>query len=453
MRIVVLLLFVLLAPVVAAPAPADDSTPRVFVLDLDDTVQPVSLRYLERGLRIAAEEQAALIVIEVDTPGGLLESLRSMTSAILGSTVPVAVYVTPSGARAASAGFFLLLAADIAAMAPGTNTGAAHPVEVGPSQRETPSEETSDDQARDASLDKAVEDAAALARSLAEARQRPAGPAAKAVIESASYTAGEARALGLIDMIATDRPQLLAELDGRTVTRFDGRRQTLRLHGAEIVVVERTVAERVLGVIASPQVAYLLVTLGVIAILFELMSPGFFVPGIAGVISTLLGLYGLSVLPVRVSGALMIAAGLVLLVAEVFITSYGVLALAGLTCFVIGSLILVDVAAPELAIGPEVVAPVTVVLAVVVAFLAIRAVRTRRLRVQSGLEAMIGAHGRVAVAIAPAHDGKVFVHGEYWTATASLPVPEGAHVRIDAIEGLRLQVSPDLDPAHLGGPP
>lgn len=424
--------------VVTARASGASAAPRVVALELDDTIQPASLRYLERGLRVSAEHDAALVLIELDTPGGLLESLRSMTSAILASPVPVVVYVTPSGARAASAGFFLLLAADVAAMAPGTNTGAAHPVAIG-----APREDKDKPDEGDTSLDKAAKDAAALARSLAERRNRSVAEAERAVMESAAFTAEEARAHGLIDVIATDRASLLEALDGRTIVRFDARSQTLELSGAIIVPLQRTFAERLLGVIASPQVAYLLLMLGAMGLLIELTSPGLLVPGIGGALALLLGLYGFSVLPVNLNGGLLIAAGVALLVAEVFVTSYGVLAIAGIASFVAGSLMLVDAPVPELAIGPEVVIPVALLLAAVVALLSVRVARSRRLRLQSGIEAMIGEHGRVVSPIEPGHDGKVFVHGEYWNATSAQFLREGTDVRVEAIENLRLRVTPE----------
>lgn len=413
--------------------PAASAAPRVLVLDLGDTIQPASLRYVERGLRQAAEERAALVVIELDTPGGLVVSLRSMTSAILGSAVPVAVYVTPAGARAASAGFFLLLAADVAAMAPGTNTGAAHPVAIGQGGEKPEA---------DPSLDKAVKDAAALARSLAAGRDRSVAWAEKAVLESAAFTADEARGHRLIEWVVADRDALLQALDGTTLTRFDGSTQRLHLQGAEVVPLGRTFAERLLAVIADPQVAYLLLMVGAIGLLVELTNPGAVVPGLAGALSLLLGLYGFSVLPVNVAGALLIAAGLGLLVGEVFVTSYGLLAVAGIVSFVVGSLMLVDTPVPELQIGPEVVLPVAVVLAGITALLVVRAVRSRGLRPQAGVEAMIGEAGEVVAGIAPDHDGKVFVHGETWAATSAQPLPEGAKVRVEAIDGLRLRVAP-----------
>lgn len=417
-----------LAMIILALVAGSASASRIVVIDLDDTIQPASLRYLERALR-EADQDAALAIVELDTPGGLLESLRAMTSAILASEVPVAVYVTPAGARAASAGFFLVLAADVAAMAPGTNTGAAHPVAVGTAEEE------------DVSLAKAVEDAAAFVRSLAQGRGRPADLAAKAVTESASYSAEEARESGLVDVVAADRPALIAALDGRTIQRFDGRTQRLALGDPEVVPIERTFAERVLTVLASPQLAYLLMMLGALGLLVELMSPGLIVPGVGGLLLLLVGLYAFSVLPVSLVGALLIIAGLGLLVAEVLVTSYGLLAVGGIAAFLVGSLMLVDSPIPALQIGPEVVIPVAIVLAALTAFLAVRAVRTRGAKAHTGTEAMIGERGTVVAPIAPDHEGKVFVHGEYWNATATEPVPAGTPVRVDAVDGLRVRVS------------
>lgn len=424
------ILRILTIPFVLVFLPAASAAPCVVVLELRDTVQPASQRYLERGLRHAADTRAALVILELDTPGGLLESLRSMTSSILRSPVPVAVYVTPAGARAASAGFFLLIAADVAAMAPGTNTGAAHPVGVG-GKRD-----------KDTSIEKATEDTTALARSLAAGRNRSIEWAEKAVRASASYTADEARLRGLIDVIAIDRDALLRVLDGRSIRRFDGSTHTLRLTGAEITPLERTFAERVLTVIASPQVAYLLLVVGSICLLIELTSPGAVVPGIVGALSLLMGLYGLSLVPVKLVGALLMVVGFGLLIAEVFVTSYGLLAIAGVVGFVLGSLMLVDTPIPELQIGLELVVPAAAALAAFTTVLVVRAVRSQRRRPQAGVEAMIGEQGQVVASITADHDGKVFVHGEYWAATAAQPVSEGATVSVEAVDGLRLRVAP-----------
>jgi membrane-bound serine protease (ClpP class) len=419
-------------------APRVGAADRVIVLELADSIQPASLRYIERGLREAAANDTELVVIQLDTPGGLLTSLRSMTSAILRSPVPVVVYVAPPGARAASAGFFLLIAADVAAMAPGTNAGAAHPVTLG-----SPKTDDDDKPVEDVAGEKATQDAAALARALAKQRGRSVKWAEKAVTESRAYSADEARDRGLIDKVATSREQLLSELDGVTVRRPDGTTDTLYLRGLEVVVLERTFAERVLAVIADPQIAYLLLMIGAIGLLLELMSPGVIVPGVLGAISLLVGMYGLSMLPVSWVGALLIAAGLALIIAEVFVVSYGLLAVGGLASFAIGSLMLVDAPIPSLRIGPEVVIPAVVVLAGMAALLMARAIRSRKLRPQSGVEAMLGELGRVINEIDHTHEGTVFVHGEYWTATAPQRLPPGARVRIERVEGHRLHVTPD----------
>lgn len=403
----------------------------VVVIDLADSIQPASQRYLERGLEEADETGAALVVIEIDTPGGLLTSTRAMTAAILRSRTPVAVYVTPSGSRAASAGFFLLLSADIAAMAPGTNTGAAQPVAIG---------QKSDDE--DASLAKAIKDAAAFARSLAAQRGRPTKWAARAVEESRSYSADEAREYGLIDTIATSRAGLLRELDGKTVKRADGASHTLELTDAEVVELPRTFAERVLAVIADPQVAYLLLMLGALGLLIELTSPGLMVPGVLGALSLLVSLYGFSMLPVNLVGALLLIAGLGLVIAEAFVTSYGLLAIGGVVTFAIGSLMLVEGPIPDLRIGLETVAPAVIVIGALALLLVTRAVRTRRLRPRTGLDAMRGEVGEVVSAIEPGRTGTVFVHGEYWSAVAAGALPVGTKVRIEDIKDRGLRVTP-----------
>lgn len=412
----------------------------IVVLELDDSVQPASLRYLERGLRHAADHDAALVVIELDTPGGLLTSLRTMVSAILASPTPVAVYVTPSGARAASAGFFLLLAADVAAMAPGTNTGAARPISIG---QQPDGDEVIDE--------KATEDAAALARALAVQRGRSADWAEQAIRDARAYSASEALEYGLIDTVVTSRENLVHELDGTSVTRADGTAARLALDDAEILVLEHTFAERVLSVLADPQIAYLLLMLGALGLFLEVMTPGLFVPGILGGLSLLVGFYGLSMLPVSWVGALLIVAGLGLVIAEVFFATYGVLAIGGIAAFTIGSLMLVDSPVPDLQIGPEVVIPTTIILVALVLLLIPRVIRARRGRPQSGLDAMAGEIGELVNEVAPDHPGTAFVHGEYWTATATQPLAAGTRVRIEAIEGSRLRVAPV--PRTQGEPP
>jgi membrane-bound serine protease (ClpP class) len=417
------------------PAGAQARSADVVVLRLDGAVQPAAHRYLERGLRVA-DKRDAVALIELDTPGGTLVSLRLMTTAITTSPVPVVVYVTPAGARAASAGFFLLIAADIAAMAPGTNTGAAHPITIGGPGREHDKEKA------DPAITKAVEDAAALARSLAALRGRSVSAAEAAVRDSRSYSAEEARERDLVDVVAQNRQALLEQLDGRRIRRIDGTSHVLALDDAAVMVLEKTLAERFLMVIGDPQVAYLLLLLGFLGIILELMSPGATVPGVLGGISLLLALYALSVLPVRWAGVLLMVVGVALMVAEAFATSYGLLALSGIAAFVVGSLMLIDSPLPRARISLGLVVPVAVVLAATSAFLLSRVVRTRRVPAKTGLETLVGAVGELTSPIEGGPpEGQVFVRGEYWTATAERPLPRGARVRVDRVEGFRLRVS------------
>jgi membrane-bound serine protease (ClpP class) len=412
-----------LSALLAAPALAGG---RVVVLTVDDTIQPASLRYLKRGLETADRSGAVLTVIELNTPGGLLTSLRQMTTAITSADRPVAVYVTPTGGQAASAGFFLLMAADIAAMAPGTNTGAAHPVgDQGAELPKTISE-------------KVTNDAAALIRSLATQRGRPAEWAEKAVLESLSYTEREALEKKLIDLVAADRGELLGALDGREVTRFDGTKLTLALAAPEGVHVAPNTSDKLLSVIAHPNIAYLLLLLGMLGIYFELSHPGAILPGVLGGISLLLALFALSVLPVNYAGILLIVLAVVFFIAEVKVTSYGLLAVAGLVSFILGSLMLIDSPFPALRVSLSVVLPSALVAAAVIIFLLTRVLRSHRARPATGEEGIIGEIGE-AVADLDTR-GKVFVHGEYWDARAAAPIRAGSAVRIVKVVGRQLEV-------------
>lgn len=398
------------------------------VLTLDDSIQPASLRYLKRGLDTADSAGAALTVVELNTPGGLLTSLRQMTTAITNARRPVAVYVRPSGAQAASAGFFLLVAADVAAMAPGTNAGAAHPVgEQGADLPKTISE-------------KVTNDAAALIRSLASQRGRPADLAERAVTESISWTEREALDRELIEVIAKDRDELLKMLDGRRVTRFDGAEEVLKLTAPRVELVAPNAGDKLLSVIAHPNIAYLLFLLGLVGIYFELSHPGAILPGVLGGIAILLALFALSVLPVNYVGILLILLAIVFFIAEVKVASYGLLTVAGLVSFVLGSLMLIDSPIPAMRVGLAVVLPAAVVVAAVVIFLLTRVVRTHRTRPITGAEGLIGEAGEATVAVDP--EGKVFVHGEYWDAVADVPVAAGARVVVVRIAGRRLVVAP-----------
>ena len=415
-------------PLLLALAPGVWAGQRVVILTLSDSIQPASLRYLERGLEVADSSGASATIIELNTPGGLLTSLRQMTTAITAARRPVVVYVTPAGAQAASAGFFLLMAADVAAMAPGTNAGAAHPVGgEGAELAKTIAE-------------KVTNDAAALVRSLATQRGRSAEWAEKAVRDSTSYTEREALEKKLIDVVSNDRGDLLKWLDGRTVKRFDGRSEKVETTAAEVVVVAPNTGDKLLSVIAHPNIAYLLMLLGLVGIYFELSHPGAILPGVLGGVALLLALFALSVLPVNYVGVLLILLGISFFVLEVKVASYGLLTVAGLVSFIFGSLMLIRSPFPALRVGLAVVLPTALAVAFVVIFLLARVLRSYRRQPLTGAKGLVGEFGEAAVALEPS--GKVFVHGEYWEAISRAPIPKGGRVRVVKVVGLLLEVEP-----------
>jgi membrane-bound serine protease (ClpP class) len=416
---------VVVAVLLAAPAWAAD----VVRMRVDDTIQPASRQYIERVLEEAAARDAGLVVMELDTPGGLLDTTRDITSAIIASPVPVVVYVAPSGARAASAGFFILVAADVAVMAPGTNTGAAHPVG---GQGENLPEDV---------RDKATNDAAAMIRSLAEQRGRNSETAERAVRESISLTADEALAEKLIDFIAKDIDDLLAQLDGYELTRSDGETRTLELEDAEVVELEASFAERLFSVLANPNIAYLLMALGALGLYVEITHPGGIFPGVVGLVFLLLGLYSVSVLPISWAGVALIFIALMLFILEVKVASFGLLTVGGVIAFVLGSLMLFDGPIPAMRVSLGIVLPTTVVVAVLTGFLLTRVLRAHRARPITGREGLVGEVGRAIGALAPA--GKVVVHGEYWDAcSVGAAVEPGAAVRVVVVHDRRLDVVP-----------
>jgi len=394
---------------------------------VEDTIQPASQQFIERVLAEAAERGAALVVMELDTPGGLVDTTRDITTAITTSPVPVVVFVNPPGARAASAGFFILISADVAAMAPGTNTGAAHPVG---GQGENLPEDV---------RDKVTNDAAAMVRSLAAQRGRNPETAERTVIESISLTAEEALEEGLIDLIATDINDLLEQLNGLEVTRFSGDVETLDIDELQMVEFEPTFAERLFSVLANPNIAYLLMALGALGLYVEITHPGGILPGVVGVIFMLLGLYSVSVLPVSWAGVALIFVALMLFILEVKVTSYGLLTVGGVISFVLGSLMLFDGPIPALRVSMGVVLPTAVVVAVLIGFLLSRVLKAHRQRPMTGYEGMIGEVGRTIGDLAP--NGKVAVHGEYWDGrSVGGAIAAGSSVRVVAIHDRRIDV-------------
>ena len=414
---------------------ADSSNPPVVVrLTLHDTIQPITADYLQRGLQEAVRLHAQLVLISLGTPGGLLESTRVMVQSIENSSVPVVIYISPTGSRAGSAGFFLLEAADIAAMAPGTNAGAAHPIVEG--------------RQLDPILKQKIEnDAAAFLRSYTARRGRNVEAAEDAIRNSKSYSDEEALKLKLIDLDATDDASLLAALDGREIHRFDGTTLTLHLQGARIVTIAPSVRERLLSKLTNPDIAVLLLVLGGLLIYLEFNVPGTVVPGSLGTLLVLLSLFGLNLLPIRHTAIVLLLAAFVLMLLEAKFGGHGVLALAGVVALVFGLATLVDGPIPELRVHFATALGAGVGFGVISFGLAWIALRARRGKVLTGPQAMVGGTAIVRTPLNPT--GQVEIRGELWQARlhrqASLGV--GSEVSVRSVEGLVLIVEPVQDNA------
>lgn len=434
LKIVLSLLVTLSCLHPAIASAASDAPTIVTKLTLHDTIQPITADYLQRGLQEAARQHAQLVIISMGTPGGLLESTRVIVQAIENSPVPVVVFISPTGSRAGSAGFFVLEAADIAAMAPGTNAGAAHPVVIG--------------RQLDPVLKEKIEnDAAAFLRSYASRRGRNLEAAEDAIRNSKSYSDEEALRLKLIDLVCADDASLLTALDGREVHRFDGSTRTLHLQGAQIVTTAPSLRERLLSQLTNPDIAVLLLVLGGLLIYLEFNVPGTVVPGTIGTLFVLLSLFGLNLLPIRHTSIALLLVAIVMMVLEAKYGSHGVLAIAGIACLVFGLATLVDGPIPELRVHTATAVGAGLGFGVITFGLVWIAVRARRSKVLTGPQAMIGGTAIVRTPLCPT--GQVEIRGELWQASlrgqASLPVGSAVHVR--SIEGLLLIVEPVQDSA------
>jgi membrane-bound serine protease (ClpP class) len=398
----------------------------VLQLTLDDQITPASAEVVVSAIARAERDNSVALIITLDTPGGLETSMREIVARILSSRVPVIVYVAPSGSRAASAGFVILLSADVAAMAPGTATGAAHPVMIGGGEMSKTMDE------------KIVNDAAAYVRSLAEKRNRDPQVAELAIRESRSFTDREALDKRLIEIIARDEWDLLAQLNGRVVTRFDGSQKVLQTANEKLTPFIPTFRQRLLMWLADPRIAFVLFAIGMLCVYFEFQHPGLIAPGVVGAVAMVLALYGFHMLPINVTGVLLIVVALALFVLEAKVQGFGVLGLGGVVAAVIGSLILIDVPNPEMRLPLGLVLAVVIPFALILIVMVRLALRARHTRVATGLVGMIGLKGRAETAIAP--EGRVFVRGELWRARSQTKIAAGENVRVVGVDGLMLDV-------------
>ena len=412
----------------------------VWVLGIDDAIGPASADYLVRSLGQAQAQGAQLVVIRMDTPGGLDSAMRQMIKAILASSVPVASYVAPSGARAASAGTYILYASHIAAMAPGTNLGAATPVRIGGAPG-TPSDDKAKGGDDETLARKQVNDAAAYIRGLAQMRGRNADWAEKAVREAVSLSANEALRLNVIDQVADDLPDLLRKLDGKTL-QVAGQPRQLQTAGASVVEHLPDWRTRVLVVITNPSVALILIMIGVYGLLFEFMNPGSAVGGVVGGICLLLALYALQLLPVSFAGVALILLGITFMIAEAFLPSFGVVGFGGIVAFVVGALILIDTDAPGFGIPLALIGTLALLSALLIGGVLGMALKARQRALVSGDAGLVGS--LVTVTQVMASDpfcGVVLAQGEQWQVQCATPLQTGQNVRVTARHGVMLEVS------------
>ena len=424
--------------------PAADAAPApVVLMRADGAIGAATADHLHRALAQAAQRHAQLAVLQLDTPGGLDTAMRGIIKDILASPVPVAVFVAPNGARAASAGTYLLYASHLAAMAPATNLGAATPVAIGmpglPSPDESPaaSAAASGASATDTLAAKRRSDAAAYLRGLAQLRGRNADWAERAVRESASLAAPEALKLGVIDLVAQDVPDLLRQLDGREI-RLADRGVRLATQGAPLITIEADWRSRLLAVIADPNLALILMMIGIYGLLFEFANPGFVLPGVVGAISLVLALFALQMLPINYAGLALILLGVGFFVAEAFVPSYGTLGLGGIVAFASGALLLIDSDSPGFGVSPVLIAALTAGSAAFIVFVAGMAAKARRRPVVSGTPALLGAAGELVEFAAG--EGWALVQGEHWRVHGATALRPGDRVQVTGVRGALLEV-------------
>jgi membrane-bound serine protease (ClpP class) len=418
--------WVVVAALLYAPASA-----QILKVVLNDTIQPITAEYIERALDEAKFRDDRAVLIEISTPGGLLDSTRKIIEKISNSPVPVILYVAPTGSRAGSAGIFILESADVAAMAPGTNAGAAHPVLLfGPV-----AEKTDDEMKR-----KIENDTAALMRSIVSRRGRNVEVAESAVLESKSFTDQEALSQHLIDYVASNEQDLFRQIDSKPIKRFDGKTVTLALTGQPIVPFEMTLKQHILDYLMDPNISFLLLAIGALALYIEFNHPGAVVPGTVGVVFILLAAFALNLLPTRFAALGLMLGAFALFAAEAKFATHGVATIGGIALLTMGGLLLVDAPIPEMRVHLVTALAISIPLGLITAFLMTIALRARRNKVVTGAQGMIGQTGIAQTTLSP--QGKVFVHGELWDAVSSLEIPIGQLVVVRQVDGLTLHVDP-----------
>jgi membrane-bound serine protease (ClpP class) len=404
------------------------SSAEVLKIVVNDSIHPITDEYIGRAIAEAEHDKAQALLIEINTPGGLLESTRDIIEKILASPVPVIIYVTPSGSRAASAGFFILESADVAAMAPGTNTGAAHPVSLGGGKMDETMKE------------KIENDSAALMRSVVAKRGRNVEIAETAVRQSKSFTDQEALSQKLIDYVAPSEDDLFKQLQGKQVRRFSGQTITLNLVGAAVRPFGMTLKQHILAYLMDPNVAFILLAVGALALYAEFNHPGAVVPGTVGVVFILIAIFALNLLPTRFAAVVLIFASFILFALEAKFAAHGVLAIGGIVTLTLGGLLLVDAPIPEMRVHLLTALAVSIPLGIITVFLMSIALKARANKVVTGVQGLIGEIGLTQSALSP--QGKVFVHGELWDAVSSAAVPSGQRVVVREVDGLQLRVDP-----------
>jgi membrane-bound serine protease (ClpP class) len=398
----------------------------VYFIEVDGIINPATAKFIVDSIDQATQQGGQCLIIQLDTPGGLMESMRMIVKKELASTIPIIVYVAPSGARAASAGVFVTLAAHIAVMAPGTHIGAAHPVTLGAEGKESKT-----------MTEKIVNDTVSYIKTIAKTRGRNVDWAEKAVVKSVSITEEEAVKLNVVDFIIPDLRTLLTKIDGRVV-KFDGVTRTLHTKGIEPQPIQMSWRDRLLDIISNPTIAYILLMLGIYGIFFELSSPGAILPGVVGGIFLILAFYALQMLPVNYAGLALIFFGIILFIAEIKVVSHGLLAVGGVISLLLGSIMLFHTPTEYMRISMSVIIPAVLVSAAFFIFAVTKAINARLKKPTTGMEGLIGEVGIASTPVSP--EGKVSIHGEFWNVVSEQNIEKGAKVQVIGVANLRLKV-------------